>query len=52
MRTSLAIAFPILLLASANGVLATAMIEPQRVKTTVEFDNGDRVVLKLSLIHI
>ncbi|MCC6506296.1 MAG: hypothetical protein BWZ07_03016 [Alphaproteobacteria bacterium ADurb.BinA280] len=46
MRTSLAIAFPILLLASANGVLATAMIEPQRVKTTVEFDNGDRVVLK------
>lgn len=36
----------LLLLASTNSVFASAMMEPQRITTTVDFDNGDRLILK------
>ena len=47
MRISFAVCLSsILLLASTSSALATAMLEPQRITTTVEFDNGDRLILK------
>jgi hypothetical protein len=47
MRISFAVYLsPLLLLASANSAHATAMLEPQRITTTVEFDNGDRLILR------